>query len=180
VGVDFAAGRGVDIVLDDPYALPFESSSIDIVLSSSCFEHAEMFWLVFLEALRILRPSGLFYLNVPSNGDFHRHPVDCWRFYPDSGRALITWAKRNGIAAALLESFTSTQIGDQWNDFVAVFLKDEGLSGNFPSRILDTKTNYTNGLRDRGNDMMNLSVMPEDRKKMAAISQIIANQIKVN
>jgi SAM-dependent methyltransferase len=180
VGVDSTAGPGVDIVLDDPYALPFETSSVDIVLSSSCFEHAEMFWLVFLEALRILKPDGLFYLNAPSNGDFHRYPVDCWRFYPDSGRALITWAKRNGIDAALLESFTSTQIGDQWNDFVAVFLKDERLRDRFASRILDKKANYTNGLRDGGSDMMNFSVMPEDRKKMAVISQIIGNQIKVN
>ena len=179
VGVDFAAGTGVDIVLDDPYVLPFETSSIDIVLSSSCFEHAEMFWLVFLEALRILKPHGLFYLNVPSNGDFHRYPVDCWRFYPDSGRALITWAKRNGIDAALLESFTSTQIGDQWNDFVAVFLKDENLCRKFTSRVLDKKTNYTNGLRHGGTDITNLNVMPEDRKKMAVISQIIANQIKI-
>ena len=30
----------------------------------------------------------LFYLNAPSNGEFHRYPVDCWRFYPDAGGAL--------------------------------------------------------------------------------------------
>src|SRR5512140_2189307 len=87
VGVDFVAGKGVDVVLDDPYVLPFEAASADIVVSSSCFEHAEMFWLVFLEVMRILKPRGLFYLNVPSNGMYHRHPVDCWRFSPDSGAA---------------------------------------------------------------------------------------------
>ena len=26
-----------------------------------------------------------------SNGDYHSWPVDCWRFYPDSGIALINW-----------------------------------------------------------------------------------------
>ena len=72
VGVDFAPGRGVDVVLDDPYRLPFADQSIDAVVSSSCFEHVEMFWLSFNEILRVLKPPGLFYLNAPSNGDFHR------------------------------------------------------------------------------------------------------------
>lgn len=90
VGVDFQEGKGVDIVLDDPYSLPFQSNSVDIVLSSSCFEHSEMFWLVFLQVMRMLKPDGIFYLNAPSSGDFHRYPVDCWRFYPDSGRALVS------------------------------------------------------------------------------------------
>jgi SAM-dependent methyltransferase len=71
------------------YKLPFADGSVDVVLSSSCFEHSEFFWLLFLEILRVLRPEGLFYLNAPSNGPFHRYPVDCWRFYPDSGNALV-------------------------------------------------------------------------------------------
>ena len=104
-GVDFQAAKGVDLVLKDPYCLPFENSSVDIILSSSCFEHSEMFWLVFLEILRVLKPTGLFYLNAPSSGSFHQYPVDCWRFYPDSGKALISWSKHNGGDAALLESY---------------------------------------------------------------------------
>jgi len=125
IGVDFQEANGVDIVLDDPYLLPFDSQSIDIVISSSCFEHSEMFWLVFLEVLRILKPKGLFYLNAPSSGSFHRYPVDCWRFYPDSGKALITWANRNGINANLLESFTQTG-GGGGAGFVYFFFKRGG------------------------------------------------------
>jgi predicted SAM-dependent methyltransferase len=49
IGVDFAQAKGVDIILEDPYKLPFENESVDVILSSSCFEHSEMFWLVFLE-----------------------------------------------------------------------------------------------------------------------------------
>jgi len=71
---------GVDVVLKDPYTLPFKQASIDVAVSNSCFEHSEMFWLLFLEILRVLKPDGLFYLNAPSNGKFHRFPVDCWRF----------------------------------------------------------------------------------------------------
>jgi SAM-dependent methyltransferase len=179
IGVDFVAGKGVDLILDDPYTLPFESESVDVVLSSSCFEHSEMFWLLYIEIMRILKPTGVFYLNVPSNGELHRWPVDCWRFYPDSGRALITWAKRNGMNSQLLESYTSTQIGDQWNDFVAVFLKNEAHTEKYPNRILHIKTDYSNGLIFGENDFSKMSIMPEDKKKMAVINQIIDNKIKI-
>src|SRR5262245_50561319 len=66
VGVDFAAGQGVDIVIQDPYKLPFDAASVDVVVSSSCFEHSEFFWVLFLELLRVLKPAGLLYLNAPS------------------------------------------------------------------------------------------------------------------
>ena len=46
-------------MLTDPYHLPFESNSLDVVVSSSCFEHSEMFWLLFLEIMRVLKPEGL-------------------------------------------------------------------------------------------------------------------------
>jgi SAM-dependent methyltransferase len=179
VGVDFVAGKGVDVILDDPYTLPFETESADIVLSSSVFEHSQMFWLLFNEILRILKPRGLFYLNAPSNGDFHRWPVDCWRFYPDSGGALVTWARRSGMKPALLESYTSTQIGDNWNDFVAVFVKDDEFAGDFKGRILDSKRDINNGVLLGSADFINPSVAPEDRRKIQAISQITTNKIKV-
>ena len=179
VGVDVVGGKGVDVILDDPYRLPFQTASVDIVLSSSCFEHSEMFWVLFLEILRILKPDGLFYLNVPANGEFHRHPVDCWRFYPDSGRALVTWAKRNGVNPALLESYTSLQIQDQWNDYVAVFVRDESHARIHSDRILTTKKDCDNGVILGKDDFVNYSVMPEDKKKLTFIKQIVDNQIKV-
>ena len=104
---------------------------------------------------------------------------NCWRFYPDSGRALITWAKRNGMKAELLESYTSTQIGDQWNDFVAVFVKDGDKATLFPHRILDKKTDYANGVLFGQTEFSKLSAMPEDKKKLAVIKQIIDNTVKV-
>jgi SAM-dependent methyltransferase len=165
VGVDFVAGRGVDIVISDPYNLPFDSEFADVVVSSSCFEHSEFFWLVYNEILRTLKPSGLFYLDVPSNGPFHRYPVDCWRFYPDSGVALQNWGRRSGHkGVALLESFTGRQETQMWNDFVAVFLKDERHINQYPSRIQDHIASYTNALAQGRPTFANPAETPEDQE----------------
>jgi len=171
IGVDFVAGKGVDMVLQDPYCLPFENESIDVVVSSSCFEHSEMFWLVFTEVLRILKPNGLFYLNVPSNGAFHRYPVDCWRFYPDSGNALVTWARHQGMKPALLESYVSHQRADIWNDFVAVFVKHETYAGDHPARILNTFTEFENGHVLGHPAALNMAQMPEDIRRSTELSR---------
>lgn len=179
IGVDFVKGKGVDIVLEDPYSLPLESESVDIALSSSCFEHSEMFWLSFLEIMRILKPGGLFYLNVPSNGSFHRYPVDCWRFYPDSGAALSSWGRRNGMKTVCLESYTSGQNVEVWNDFVSVFAKDESSLQRYKGRIIDGHQDYTNGKRFEDEDYRNYSRYNEDRLKLLAIGQVLNNQIKV-
>lgn len=145
IGVDFVEAKGVDVVITDPYSLPFEDESVDVVVSNSCFEHSEFFWLLFNETLRILKPTGLLYINAPSNGSFHRYPVDCWRFYPDSGVALQNWGKRSGYNCALLESFVGMRKNDIWNDFVAVFVKDESNNGKHTSRIQNAPMPFTNG-----------------------------------
>ncbi len=165
VGIDFVEGSGVDIVLDDPYQLPFDDNSLDAVVSSSCFEHAEFFWLLFLEILRVLRPDGLFYLSVPSNGVFHRYPVDCWRFYPDSGVALANWGRRSGYDPALLESFVASQQRDFWNDFVAIIVKDKAFATHYPDRIVRGIDSFTNGLSYPDLDkFINQTELPEDVK----------------
>jgi SAM-dependent methyltransferase len=145
VGVDLGKGPGVDIVLEDPYKLPFEDNSFDFVISSSCFEHSEFFWLTYMEVIRVLKPSGLFYLNAPSNGDFHRFPVDCWRFFPDSGNALSNWSKRNGFNTEVVEQYTSGKGNDIWCDYVSIFIKDVKFIENYTNRIVNNFRDYTNG-----------------------------------
>jgi SAM-dependent methyltransferase len=145
VGVDLDSGPGVDIVLENQYVLPFEDNSFDYVISSSCFEHSEFFWLNFLEIMRVLKPSGIFYLNAPSNGDFHRYPVDCWRFFPDSGRAMSNWGKHNGYNCEVIEFYTSDKETDIWSDYVSIFIKDSNHINDYPNRILNGFTNHTNG-----------------------------------
>jgi hypothetical protein len=43
IGVDFLPANGVDVVITNPYELPFENESIDVIVASSCFEHSEFF-----------------------------------------------------------------------------------------------------------------------------------------
>jgi SAM-dependent methyltransferase len=162
IGLDFVDGAGVDIVISDPYVLPLPDASVDVVVSSSCFEHSEFFWLVFLEAMRILKPSGLFYLNAPSNGSFHRYPVDCWRFYPDSGHALATWGRRNGYNSMLLESFIGQRSPSHWCDFVAIFLKDKQHVGQYPNRVVRHLDCFFNGYANDVAGILNATHMVSD------------------
>ncbi len=169
IGVDFVQAKGVDIVLDDPYQLPLAAEMADVVLCSSVFEHSEFFWLLFDEILRILKPCGLFYLNAPSNGSFHRYPVDCWRFYPDSGAALVKWARRSKYQPELLESFTSAQKKDCWNDYVAVFLKDETLRALYPKKITDHFSDVQNVTRLGEDGFVKFSAQTEDQLVIAEL-----------
>jgi SAM-dependent methyltransferase len=162
VGADFAEGKGVDVILTDAYSLPFADETFDVCISSSCFEHAEFFWLSFNEALRVLKPDGLFYLNVPSNGGFHRFPVDCWRFYPDAARALENWGRRSGYNCAALESFTGIQLLDSWNDFVSVFIRDTSFIERHPSRIIESYKRFRNGMTYGSDKILNLEYQMED------------------
>jgi SAM-dependent methyltransferase len=170
IGVDFVEGKGVDVILTDPYKLPFDDNTADIIVSSSCFEHAEFFWLSYLDIMRVLKPTGVFYLSVPFNGPFHRYPVDCWRFYPDSGNALVNWGRRNGLTSnLLLESYVSTQdataaLDSRWNDFTAVILKDGNNFATYPRRITNSRTDVENVIQFGVGEFKNYQFFPEDQR----------------
>jgi SAM-dependent methyltransferase len=123
LGIDIAAGPNVDMVIEDAHKIPLPSNRYSVVVSSSCFEHDDMFWLTFAEMARVLSPGGFMYINVPSNGPVHQHPIDCWRFYPDAGKALAKWSKQCGHEVTLVESFLGPRDPVGWIDFVAVFGK---------------------------------------------------------
>ena len=179
VGVDFVAGKGVDVVISDPYALPFPDGSADLMVCSSCMEHSEFFWLLFVEMIRVLKPDGVLYVNAPSNGAFHRYPVDCWRFYPDSGIALRNWSRRSGYRTELLESFIGPQVAPEtWNDFVGVFIKDGAFAERFPRRILDDYPGHTNGLRLGEESFARLTALPEDQRRLSRTPVSLRKRIK--
>ena len=118
LGADIAAGEGIDIHMTDPYKIPLDDASVDIVISGQAFEHVEFFWLLFEEMARILKPSGLMFLIAPSAGEIHRHPVDCYRFYPDSYRALGKY-----VGLHVIEVFHDQR--GPWKDLIGVFSKSK-------------------------------------------------------
>jgi SAM-dependent methyltransferase len=141
IGLDFAPGKSVDVVLKDAYHFPFPDNYADFVITSSCFEHSQFFWLSFIESMRILKPNGVIYINAPSNGMYHRYPTDNWRFYPDSGQALTKYAQLEGYQAVLLESFIGAKL-ENWRDFVAVIAKDQEFIAPYTDRIYNNMDKY--------------------------------------
>jgi len=119
IAADIAPAEGVDLVLEDPYSLPFEDESLDIIISGQAFEHVEFFWQLFEQMARVVKPDGWILLIAPSAGPIHRYPVDCYRFYPDAYRALAKYAGLN-----LVRVFHDDR--GPWRDLVGVFSKTMG------------------------------------------------------
>lgn len=120
-GVDLAAGPNVDIVLTSPYRFPIKSYSIDVIVSGQAFEHIEYFWLSWLEMARMVKPGGLIFLLAPSRGYEHRHPQDCWRFYPDSYKALANYANMELLEVKTDWTPHPDPDSAPWGDTVGVF-----------------------------------------------------------
>lgn len=178
VGVDFAEAAGVDLVLDDPYVLPFDTASVDVTVCNSCLEHSEFFWLTFQEMARVLKPGGLCYLNVPSNGPVHGWPVDCWRFYPDAGKALAKWATRVGFPVELLESCVTGQDGGSFNDFIAVFVRDPAEAYRHTDRMMPRIGNFENGWILGEAKRRNAVVQPEDQRVLLRIMALLSGRLR--
>lgn len=120
IGIDMVAGENVDVVCDGKN-IPFENESVDVVISSSAFEHDECFWMTFLEMCRILKDDGYIYINAPSEGPYHAYPGDCWRFYADSWKALAKYANLNSYNIELVESYIDDKCF--WKNSVGIFKK---------------------------------------------------------
>lgn len=110
-GLDLTEGPNVDVTWGGR-RMPFEDDQFDVCVSSSCLEHDPAFWVTFAEMARVA--AKYLYLCVPSQGHYHGHPGDCWRFMADAMPALAEWA---GIE--LIEMY----IGDSepWRDNVGIF-----------------------------------------------------------
>lgn len=124
VGLDITSGKNVDVIAN-AHAMPFGNDSFDIIISSSNFEHDELFWLTFKEMCRVVKPGGFIYICAPSAGEYHGYPVDCWRFYKDSATALQKWAavnfNGNSYKLEIMESSIGTN--EPWKDNVSIFKK---------------------------------------------------------
>lgn len=79
LNLDIAASAGVDVV-GTADRLPLRDNALACVISQEVFEHLADPATAAREVLRVLRPGGLFYLQVPFIIGFHSAPHDFWRF----------------------------------------------------------------------------------------------------
>lgn len=107
--------QGADVNVTG-YEWPLADESFDAVISGQALEHDRFFWLTMQNIARVLKPGGHAILIVPSAGPVHRHPVDCYRFLPDSMRALAEWAGLN-----LVRREWDTE--SHWRDLAGVMRK---------------------------------------------------------
>ena len=124
--VDIEEDSSVDIVVKPGNKLPFDNQSIDLIVSTSCFEHDPCFWITFKEMTRIVKMDGFIYVNAPTNGAYHCHPGDNWRFYSDAGQALSYWScyqfsNEPIFPVKVFETFHILPKNDIWMDFVCVW-----------------------------------------------------------
>lgn len=102
VGLDIRPGPGVDVVLSGEFEWRnIKDGQFDVVISGSTMEHTRMPWLFMKEVARIVKKGGLVCVNAPYQWEYHPHPIDCWRVFPDGMRAVMEWA-----GLTVLETFS--------------------------------------------------------------------------
>ena len=144
--------RSVDIIVKPNEKLPFETGSVDLVVSSSCFEHDPCFWMTFKEISRVLKKNGYLYMSAPSDGPYHKHPGDNWRFYGDAGQALAYWSglkisNEEVYPVQVEETFFILPKNDIWRDFVCIWKRVDEKQTDI---VLTDKLKFDNGkLREK-------------------------------
>lgn len=120
VGLDVEHGNNVDFLVSN-YKFPFDNDHFDIIMSSSCFEHCDFFWMIFLEIFRCLKSGGFIYICVPSEGFEHKYPIDAYRFKSDFGKVIEKWGLFNNYKIKTIEQYIDpTSI---WKDNVIILQK---------------------------------------------------------
>ena len=92
VGVDFIAGKGVDVVCAaEDVVKTFGKESFDIVLSSELMEHTRNWREVISNLKQACRPGGTILLTTRSKGFlYHGYPHDYWRYELDDIRQIFS------------------------------------------------------------------------------------------
>ena len=86
------------------------------VISGQTLEHDPYFWITLENISKVVIKPGWVFLIVPSKGKYHKHPIDCYRFYKDCNKAFA-----DIMNMELIETVWNT--GEYWGDLGMVFKK---------------------------------------------------------
>ena len=90
--VSLTRQRGVEAVLGDIQALPFEDESFDCVIAGWVLYHVANRDLAVAECKRVLRPTGRFVAATLADENL----ADLWEFLGSSGERTLTFSSANG------------------------------------------------------------------------------------
>ncbi|MGH8430152.1 MAG: class I SAM-dependent methyltransferase [Solimonas sp.] len=81
IGVDLAAGKGVDVVHDLAEGPgPLAGTTFNLIVCCSVMEHCPKPWKLADTMSGLLAPGGLIYISVPWVWRYHPYPDDFFRF----------------------------------------------------------------------------------------------------
>jgi len=92
-GIDIEEGPNVDIVVPAEGEWTENFGSAPLVISGNALEHVEDM-IGFMRNIASIS-SDYVLIQVPNRRDEHKHPIDCWRVFPDGLKYLF---KESGIA----------------------------------------------------------------------------------
>jgi SAM-dependent methyltransferase len=86
-GADIEPRKGVDVLIDKSCVWEL-ADRYDLIVSLNTFEHVDKPWILVKTMAEHLKPFGTMLIVAPFSFQYHRHPVDCWRYTPDAMAAL--------------------------------------------------------------------------------------------
>lgn len=89
VNLELTIMPNVDITADG-HSLPFKADSFHLVINQAVLEHVRDPEKVVLEMIRVLRPGGYLYVEVPFLQGYHPTPTDYRRFTEEGMRQLLS------------------------------------------------------------------------------------------
>ncbi len=119
-------------VFGDAMGLPLAADSIDVLLSSSVFEHIKNPEKAAAEIFRVLKPGGKVYAEIPFMRGFHMEPIDYQRYTIEGIEQLF---ERHGLR--LVKKGICSGTFNTWALFMVDFLVAIAPKGTkFPVRFL--------------------------------------------